>query len=96
MADTFSQILIQTVFAVQGRQNLIRHEHKEELHKYITGIISQQGQKLLAIHCAGCNANRVRSNSPGHYAPPGLARSRLARFCFQSSIAVQLLFPEPL
>jgi REP element-mobilizing transposase RayT len=36
---------------VQGRQNLIRPERKEELHKYITGIITRQGQKLLAIHC---------------------------------------------
>jgi REP element-mobilizing transposase RayT len=39
------------VFAVQGRQNLIRPGRKEELHKYITGIITRQGHKLLAIHC---------------------------------------------
>ncbi len=51
MANTYSQIYIQVVFAVQGRQNLIRKEHKEELHKYITGIVTNQGQKLLAIHC---------------------------------------------
>ena len=51
MANTYTQIYIQAVFAVQGRQNLIRPERKEELHKYITGIITRQGQKLLAIHC---------------------------------------------
>ena len=51
MANTYSQIYIQVVFAVQGRQSLIRKEHKEELHKYITGIITNQGQKLLAVHC---------------------------------------------
>jgi putative transposase len=51
MANTYRQIYIQVVFAVQGRQNLINPERKEELHKYITGIISRQGQKLLAIHC---------------------------------------------
>jgi len=51
MANTYSQIYIQVVFAVQGRQNLIRAERKEELHKYITGIISRQGQKLIAVHC---------------------------------------------
>ena len=51
MANTYSQIYVQVVFAVQGRQNLILDEHKEELQKYITGIITNQGQKLLAIHC---------------------------------------------
>ena len=51
MANIYSQIYIQVVFAVQGRQNLLRKEHKEELHKYVTGIITHQKQKLLAIHC---------------------------------------------
>ena len=51
MANTYTQIYIQVVFAVQGRQNLIRPERKEELQKYITGIVTRQGQKLLAIHC---------------------------------------------
>jgi len=50
MANTYTQIYIQVVFAVQGRQNLIRRERKEELHKYITGIITRHDQKLLAIH----------------------------------------------
>src|ERR1051326_370525 len=51
MANTYSQIYIQIVFAPEGRQNLIRPENKEELQKYITGIVTNQGQKLLAIHC---------------------------------------------
>jgi REP element-mobilizing transposase RayT len=51
MANTYSQIYIQVVFAVEGRQNLIPKQHKEELHKYMTGIISERGQKLLAVHC---------------------------------------------
>jgi hypothetical protein len=46
-ANTYTQIYTHIVFAVQGRQNLIRREHNEE--KYITGIISGQGQKLIAI-----------------------------------------------
>lgn len=49
MADTYTQIYIQIVFAVKGRQNLISAKHEEELHKYITGIIKNKGQKLLAI-----------------------------------------------
>jgi len=51
MANTYTQIYVHVVFAVEGRQNLIRPERKEELQKYITGIITRQGQKLLAIHC---------------------------------------------
>ncbi|HEV8542583.1 MAG TPA: IS200/IS605 family transposase [Verrucomicrobiae bacterium] len=51
MANTYSQIYIYVVFAVQGRQNLIGRERKEELHTYMTGIVTRQGQKLLAIHC---------------------------------------------
>jgi len=51
MANTYTQIYIQVVFAVQARQNLIRPERKEELQKYMTGIVTRQGQKLIAIHC---------------------------------------------
>jgi putative transposase len=51
MANTYSQIYIQVVFAVEGRQNLIAKGNKEELHKYITGIVTQRQQKLLAVHC---------------------------------------------
>ena len=50
MANTYTQIYIHIVFAVQGRQNLIPKEHKEELHKYMTGIIQNKGQKLIAIN----------------------------------------------
>jgi REP element-mobilizing transposase RayT len=50
MANTYSQIYIQVVFAVEARQNLIRREQKTELHKYITGVVTERGQKLLAVH----------------------------------------------
>ncbi|NIV14932.1 MAG: IS200/IS605 family transposase [Aliifodinibius sp.] len=50
MADTYSQIYIHTVFAVQGRQNLISKKHKDELYKYITGIITKKEQKLIRIN----------------------------------------------
>jgi putative transposase len=51
MPDTYSQIYIQIVFAVKGRENLIHFTHREELHKYIAGIIEKRKQKLLAIFC---------------------------------------------
>lgn len=50
MANTYTQIHIQTVFAVRNRECVIGKAWKEELHKYITGIIQNQGHKLLAIH----------------------------------------------
>ena len=50
MANTFSQIYIQTVFAVDGRRCLIRPEFKEEIYKYITGIVRNNGQKLISIN----------------------------------------------
>jgi putative transposase len=49
MANTFSQIYIQIVFSVKGRQNLIQKKWQEELYKYICGIINGKQQKVLAI-----------------------------------------------
>ena len=50
MAGTFSQIYIQVVFAVKGRQSLILPQWEEELFKYISGIVKNKEQKLLAIN----------------------------------------------
>ncbi len=50
MADTYSQIYIQVVFAVQNRKALIQPQWEEELNKYITGIVQNRGQKMLAIN----------------------------------------------
>jgi REP element-mobilizing transposase RayT len=50
MANTYTQIYIHVVFAVECRQSIIPGEKKEELHKYITGIVTRQKQKLIAIN----------------------------------------------
>ena len=50
MANTYSQIYIQIVFAVEGRQNLIDPSHNDELQKYITGIVTKQRHKLIAVN----------------------------------------------
>jgi REP element-mobilizing transposase RayT len=49
MANTYSQIYIQVVFAVAGRENAIRKEWRDELYKYITGIVKNNDQKLISI-----------------------------------------------
>lgn len=50
MPGTFSQIYIQVVFAVKGRENLIANTWKIELHKYIAGIIKGKGQKPIIVN----------------------------------------------
>ncbi len=51
MPNTYTQLYIQIVFAVKGRENLISKNNREELHKYITGIIQNRKQKLLSVFC---------------------------------------------
>jgi len=48
--NTYSQIYIQLVFATKNRESLINEKWEEELYKYISGIINNKGQKLLAIN----------------------------------------------
>lgn len=50
MPGTFSQIYIQIVFAVKGRENLIGNSWKTELHKYIAGTIKGKGQKPIIVN----------------------------------------------
>ncbi|SRR6266487_1181202 len=64
MANTFSQIYIQVVFAVAVRQCLIKPDFKEERQKYITGIIRKQGQKLIEINCMPDHAHLLIGLKP--------------------------------
>ncbi len=48
--STFSQIYIQIVFAVKNRNALINISWEERLYQYITGVIQNKGQKLIAIN----------------------------------------------
>ena len=50
MANTYTQLYIHIVFAVKGRQSLIPKRHKTELHKYITGIITNKKQTVIQIN----------------------------------------------
>lgn len=64
MANTYTQIYIQIVFAVKGRQNLIQKEHREELHKFINGIVANRGQKLFAVFAMPDHVHLLVSISP--------------------------------
>jgi REP element-mobilizing transposase RayT len=50
MANTYTQIHIQVVFTVQNRECLIADRWKDELYKYISGIIKNNHHKLLSIN----------------------------------------------
>ena len=51
MANTYSQIYIQIVFTVKYREKLIEEKNREELQKFITGIVTKRKTKLLSIYC---------------------------------------------
>ena len=48
--STYSQIYIHVIFAVKGRESLIHYSWEEELYKYISGIVKNKEQKMLAIN----------------------------------------------
>jgi len=50
MAGTYSQIYIQVVFAVKGRENLLSKEWRDEVFKYMSGIIKNKGQKPIVVN----------------------------------------------
>lgn len=50
MAGTYSQIYIQVVFAVKGRQNLLHKSWRDEVFKYISGIIKNKGHKPIIVN----------------------------------------------
>lgn len=50
MPNTYTQLYIHCVFAVKYRAAVIKPEWEDRLHKYITGIIQNNGHKLLAIN----------------------------------------------
>ena len=50
MADTYTKLFIHAVFAVRGRENIISSKLKDDLYKYITGIVTNNEQKLMIIN----------------------------------------------
>jgi len=50
MAGTFTQIYIQYVFAVKGRENLLQKSWRDEVFKYMAGIIKGKNQKPIIVN----------------------------------------------
>jgi putative transposase len=53
MAGTFSQIYIHVVFAVKGRENLLTKTCRDEIFKYMSGIIKAKNQKPIIVNGVG-------------------------------------------
>src|SRR5690606_5197184 len=64
MANTYTQIYLQIVFSVKGRENLIQKKWKEELYKYICGIVNGKEQKVYAIGGVGDHIHILVSIKP--------------------------------
>ncbi len=50
MSNTYTQLIIQLVFAVKGRKSFISETWEEELYKYITAVVQNDRHKMLAIN----------------------------------------------
>ena len=69
MANAYSQIYLQLVFSSMKHENVIPQKHKEELHKYTTGIIQNRKHKLLAINFMPDHIHILIGYSPSQKLP---------------------------
>ena len=69
MANTYTQIYLQLVFCPLGRENIIPKRHKEELHKYTTGIIQNRKHKLFAVNFMPDHVHVFIGYDPGQPIP---------------------------
>jgi REP element-mobilizing transposase RayT len=71
MANTLTPIYLHIVFAVQGRQNLIRPDFKEEVYKYITGIVQNptRRHKMIAINGVADHVHLLIGYNPSQALP---------------------------
>jgi putative transposase len=64
MANTYTKLHFHYIFSPHLRQHLIRPEIKDTLEKYMTGIVQNKGQKVLAIHCSKDHCHLLAGLSP--------------------------------
>lgn len=64
MANTYTQLYVHYVFAVYGRYSLIGRRWREELYKYISAIINEQGHRTYIINGMPDHIHILVSMSP--------------------------------
>ena len=50
MANTHTQINIQSIFAVKGREHIVHESNRDETEKYVTGMIAIANQRVMALY----------------------------------------------
>ncbi|MEO6329513.1 MAG: IS200/IS605 family transposase [Ginsengibacter sp.] len=50
MPNTYTQIHLQLIFVVQNRISLIQSSWKDDLYKYITGIVQNNNHKMIIVN----------------------------------------------
>ncbi|MEY1639113.1 IS200/IS605 family transposase [Tenuifilum osseticum] len=94
MANTFTQLYIHLVFSPKNRDALIKKSWKENLEKYITGIVQNNGHKMLAVKCMpdhihiliGYNVNQLIPQLVEHIKTSSTAwvnKEKLSKFKFE-------------
>jgi putative transposase len=66
MANTYTQLYIHIVFAVEHRDKIIPKSRKEDLHRYITGIVENRACKLIAINSMTDHIHILIGYNPRH------------------------------
>ena len=64
MANTFTQLYVHLIFAVKGRENIISSKFKDELYKYICGIVNVNHQKVYSINAMPDHVHILLSTKP--------------------------------
>ncbi len=64
MPNTYTQLYTHLVFAVKNRESLIKPTFREEVEKYMTGILQNKGHKLLAIYLMPDHAHILIGQNP--------------------------------
>ena len=64
MANTYTQLYTHLVFAVKYRQALILSSFREEVEKYMTTILQEKKQKVLAIYLMPDHAHILIGQNP--------------------------------
>lgn len=94
MANTFTQLYVHLVFSPKNRDALIKKSWKENLEKYITGIVQNNGHKILAVNCMpdhihifiGYNVNQLIPHLVEHIKTSSTAwvnEEKLSKFKFE-------------
>jgi REP element-mobilizing transposase RayT len=64
MPNTYTQLYTHLVFAVKNRQALIEPKFREEIERYMTGILQNKKHKLLAIYLMTDHAHILIGTNP--------------------------------